>query len=135
MLKRTDSAYGLIPVWTTPEGDRRYLLILHQKGHWAFPKGHAEPGESPLETARREVEEETGLTDLVIVPDQTFVEHYEFTQDKVPPVQIAKTVTYFLAHVQSTADGNPPPIVLQEAEVAQYRWCSATEAESLITFG
>ncbi len=31
------------------------------KGEWVFPKGHLEEGESLEETARREVEEETGL--------------------------------------------------------------------------
>ena len=39
---------------------RLFLLIQHQAGHWAFPKGHANPGESPAETARREFAEETG---------------------------------------------------------------------------
>ena len=30
-------------------------------GHWGFPKGHVETGESEAETAIREVFEETGL--------------------------------------------------------------------------
>ncbi|MGA1284003.1 MAG: bis(5'-nucleosyl)-tetraphosphatase [Prochlorothrix sp.] len=131
MNQKTDAAYGLIPVFTSAEGDRRYLLILHQKGHWAFPKGHADPGETPLDTARREVEEETGLTDLSVVPGAEFVEHYEFTQGTE---QISKTVTYFLAQVQASPDGRPSSVTLQEAEVAQYRWCSAAEAQELITF-
>ncbi|MEB3162701.1 MAG: NUDIX domain-containing protein [Prochlorothrix sp.] len=128
---QTDTAYGLIPVLTSPEGDRRYLLILHQKGHWAFPKGHADPGETPLETARREVAEETGLTDLTVVPGAEFVECYQLTHQDVP---IAKTVTYFLAQVHAGPDGAAPIVTLQEAEVAQYQWCSPAEAEELLTF-
>jgi len=128
---RIDAAYGLIPVWTTPQGDRRYLLILHQKGHWAFPKGHAEAGETPLETARREVEEETGLTALDVVETAQFEEGYQFQQGRDT---ITKTVTYFLAHVHPTDNGEPPAITVQEAEVAQFRWCSCEEAQSLITF-
>lgn len=128
---QTDAAYGLIPVLTSPEGDRRYLLILHQKGHWAFPKGHADPGETPLETARREVAEETGLIDLTVVPGVEFVEHYEFIQKDVP---VSKTVTYFLAQVQAGPNGAAPIVTLQEAEVAQYQWCSPAEAEELLTF-
>ncbi|MEU0580610.1 NUDIX domain-containing protein [Streptomyces griseoincarnatus] len=34
--------------------------------HWAMPGGGMEPGESPLETAEREVREETGWSDLAI---------------------------------------------------------------------
>lgn len=37
------------------------LLLRHVNGTWVFPKGHIEPGEGPLETALREVEEEAGV--------------------------------------------------------------------------
>src|SRR5690606_18256166 len=35
---------------------------------WGFPKGHLEEGETPERAALREVEEETGLVDLVLGP-------------------------------------------------------------------
>ena len=38
------------------------LLLKHRAGHWDFPKGHVEAGESEQETALREVLEESGLT-------------------------------------------------------------------------
>ena len=38
------------------------LLIHHNAGHWDFPKGHVEEGETEVQTAIREVKEETGLT-------------------------------------------------------------------------
>ena len=38
------------------------LLIKHKSGgHWSFPKGHVESGENELQTALREIKEETGL--------------------------------------------------------------------------
>jgi len=40
---------------------REYLLIRNRKGHWDFPKGKQEPGESTVKTALRELHEETGL--------------------------------------------------------------------------
>lgn len=39
----------------------RFLLVRHKKRGWELPGGHVEPGESPLEGARREWVEETGL--------------------------------------------------------------------------
>lgn len=43
-----------------PRG-RRYLLLKYPAGHWDFPKGNIESGESEAETAMREIWEETGL--------------------------------------------------------------------------
>jgi len=45
------------------------LLILDSYGKWAFPKGHIESGENIMNTALREVSEETGISirDLKIV--------------------------------------------------------------------
>ena len=40
------------------------VLLIYRRGHWDLPKGKAEKGESPGETALREVSEETGLTSL-----------------------------------------------------------------------
>ena len=40
------------------------LLVTskHQPGHWIFPKGHIEPGESAEAAALREAEEEAGIS-------------------------------------------------------------------------
>ena len=50
------------------DGEKREYLILHyQAGHWDFPKGHIEEGESKRDTVIREISEETGITDLEFV--------------------------------------------------------------------
>ena len=48
-------------MFTEKDGERRYLLIKNNSGHIGFPKGHIDYGENELETAKREVFEETGL--------------------------------------------------------------------------
>lgn len=37
------------------------LVLGHRNGNWVFPKGHLDPGETGLEAALREVEEEAGV--------------------------------------------------------------------------
>lgn len=49
-------------IWRARRKAVEFLLLRNVKGHWDFPKGRAEPGESVEETRRREIREECGLT-------------------------------------------------------------------------
>lgn len=119
-----DASFGIVPILR--EGQTSlFLLIQHQGGHWGFPKGHAELGESALEAACREFEEETGIVDYQLLGEKLFVENYVFTKDKQ---SVNKTVTYFLALVKSKA------VKFQEAEIQAYEWADFEQAIALITF-
>lgn len=48
-------------VYTTKNGEIEYLLVQMMGGHYSFPKGHVESGESEEQTALREIKEETDL--------------------------------------------------------------------------
>jgi len=50
---------GVIVVRRTPQGPR--FLLLRSFRYWDFPKGQVEAGETPLDAARRETREETGI--------------------------------------------------------------------------
>ena len=52
---------------TPDEKDIQILLIQDSKGRWTIPKGHIEPGETAKQTARREIEEETGLKNVSVL--------------------------------------------------------------------
>lgn len=53
---------GVVVVRRFPQEWR--CLILRSYRNWDFPKGTVEAGEAPLDAARREVAEESALTDL-----------------------------------------------------------------------
>ena len=71
------------------DGAPQYVLVLGSD--WGFPKGHMEAGETELETALREVWEETGV-DALLDPAFRETEEYE-----LPGKGVRKQVVYFLA--------------------------------------
>ncbi len=59
------------------EGGRRLYLLLHYpSGHFDFPKGHIEPGETEEMTLRRETEEETDIRDLKVSPQRVSIRYF-----------------------------------------------------------
>jgi bis(5'-nucleosidyl)-tetraphosphatase len=121
MIKKEHS-YGVIPL--KKEKGWKTLLVKHGAGHWAFPKGHPEGGEKPLETAARELKEETALEIVTFLPLPPFEEHYFFTAQGQ---KIEKWVTYFAAVVKGE-------VILQDSELEEYKWVTLSEAVKLITF-
>lgn len=119
-----DTAFGIIPILRDAEGDR-FLLIQHHSGHWGFPKGHADPGETAIAAACREFEEETGITAYEVLGNISFSEQYRFNQRGQT---VEKTVTYFPAVVRS------PEVVCQEQEIKDYAWVGYEDALTTITF-
>jgi len=59
-----------------------YLLLHYFSGHWEFPKGHIEKGETEEETVKREIFEETGINDIKIIPGFKKYIKYFFRQYK-----------------------------------------------------
>jgi len=74
-----DSSFGAILFFKTKNAIL-FALIHHKAGHWAFPKGHQIKGETEIETARREIEEETGLKNVKIFANYFFSERYSFEE-------------------------------------------------------
>lgn len=106
----------------TCNGELEVLLIQHTNGgHWAFPKGHVENGETEEETAAREILEETGLNAKL---DLNFREMVTYS----PKKGTLKDVVYFCA----TADDAAP--VARPGEIDKVCWVSPEEAMSRINF-
>jgi ADP-ribose pyrophosphatase YjhB (NUDIX family) len=64
---RESTAGGVIFRHAPKGGQLQILLVQDAKNRWTIPKGHVETGESPKETAKREIHEETGLEDIKIM--------------------------------------------------------------------
>lgn len=88
-------AAGFVLSRAGPGGRVEYLLLRNRRdGMPGFPKGHRDGDERDLETALRETREETGLSDLEVVPG--------FSTSIAYPVRKGaearwKTVVYFRA--------------------------------------
>ena len=67
----------------------KVLLIQQTKGHWGFPKGHMEAGETEIETAIREVKEETNL-------DVEIDENKRYTMEYITDKGTYKQVVFLL---------------------------------------
>jgi bis(5'-nucleosidyl)-tetraphosphatase len=83
---------GVIVFRRAPEP--QYLLLHYTSGHWDLPKGHIEPGEAPQETARRELKEETGISDVQFLEGYRETLRYVFRQQGA---LVFKSVVFFLA--------------------------------------
>jgi 8-oxo-dGTP pyrophosphatase MutT (NUDIX family) len=86
------------------EDGRVYFLLLRaaKHGEWGPPKGHAETGESEVETATREICEETGFRHLSFDPDFREALRYSVTNKK--GVKADKEVVFFLAETDPETD-------------------------------
>ena len=54
-------------VYCLDNQNMKFLLLHYFCGHWDFPKGNRERGENYIDTIRREINEETGIRDLIFI--------------------------------------------------------------------
>lgn len=119
-----EESFGIIPLKRIDEGWSVFLIQHRGARHWGFPKGKGEVGETPLESAARELTEETGLQVDKILQDEPFIEEYIYTRHGK---KIHKKVLYFPAVVSGH-------IYLQENEIQDGKWVILSEAEKYLTF-
>lgn len=78
-------------------GEKVYLIYSPRDKAWKIPKGHIKEGESLLETAIREVSEETGYTSIFPIKQEPMATiEYDFAQEETPGI-IHHKIVYFFA--------------------------------------
>ncbi len=105
----------------------KYLLLKHRQGHWAFCKGHKKTGEVKIDTAIRELREETGITKISFLRKSVLVrETYVMKNGNGTKKQ--KVNDYFVA------ESKKKKVKIDGKEILNYRWCVYNVALSQITF-
>jgi 8-oxo-dGTP pyrophosphatase MutT (NUDIX family) len=97
------------------------------KERWQLPKGLVDGGESPEQTALREIREEAGIeTDLIAPID--VIEYWYAGHSKGRRVRFHKFVHFFLCQYRSGDVSN------HDREVLETRWISIDEAPTMLAF-
>lgn len=109
-------------VFYLKDNKEQILLIKHaNSGHWSFPKGHVEAKETEVETALREIREETGINVSI---DTRFREVVTYS----PKKDVLKDVVYFFATSEEYETFN------QEEEVSDIKWVDLSSVVSCVSY-
>jgi 8-oxo-dGTP pyrophosphatase MutT (NUDIX family) len=104
------------------------LIATHGNRRWQLPKGSREAGETSLETAIREVEEETGLSTESMQFLQTIDYWYWDTYQKDVPELVHKLVDFYLLQVTGGELND------SSYEVDDVQWFTPAAALEIMTF-
>ena len=113
-----EKSCGVLP-YRMVDGQQEFLLVFETYSKcWSLPKGHIEVGETDVQTALRELYEETGLTAKL---DTTRIASIEY-----PISNFArKQVTFYLGEVT----GVPK---VREGEIDKFKWVTAEELKDYL---
>lgn len=100
----------------------KVLLIKHRRGEWVFPKGHVDDGETLLEAAIREVEEEAGVRTKCPDPKLKVVTQYHNNKG------VPRKITWFAL---STSASEP---LMREKQFPEGAFLKPKKALKRLTF-
>ena len=98
-----------------------FLIIKMLNGNWGFPKGHTEDQETDIQTAIREVTEETGINIEILDGFKKSIKY-------IPFPEVLKKVIFFIGITEEEK------VTIDRDEIEDYMWCSYEEALKMITY-
>ena len=120
---REQKSAGIV-LFRNTSNKKEFLLLNYPQGHWDFVKGKMEVGETPDETVRREMREETGISNLKLI--KGFEEYVEYNFRFKNEV-VHKKVIFFLAKTDMKK-------ISLSHEHNDYLWLGYNDALKKITF-
>ena len=121
MLK--EFAAGAV-VYKIENGKALFLLVFSKRNsNWGFPKGHIEKDETEIAAAKREIFEETGISELKFVEGFRIEDVYQIKDNSVE-----KHSVYFLARALKE------PGRYDEKEISSVSWLGKASAKSKLSF-
>ena len=124
-IVREPTSGGLVFRFTKDRKDIEILLIQDSKERWTIPKGHIEPGETAKMTARREIEEETGLKNVSVL---AWLGKIHFKYRRMDKLVLMTTQIYLV----QALDSKEMPI--PEKWMKGIKWFSFTDALDAIEY-
>lgn len=105
------------------------VLVVSQHGDsWSLPKGHVDEGEDTLAAAIREIQEESGISDLVFVKPLGNYERHRIGKDGIgDDLSELKQMTMYLF---TTPEMELAP---EDPENPEARWVAKDEVATLLT--
>lgn len=121
--KRIPCAGGVV---VNRDGD---VCVVNQRGNsWGLPKGHIDPGEDALTCAKREIQEESGLSELIFVKELGSYERYKIGKDpSTEDTSELKEYTFFLFTTEQME------LAPEDPHNPEARWVSRDEVAALLT--
>ena len=107
--------------------EKKILLVYQYGSSWCFPKGHVEESETLEETAKREIEEETGITDIVFLQKLPEYQRYRMGKNNINDFTELKTIHIFICST------NQLDLDYSTEEVTETRWFDFNEALKILT--
>jgi ADP-ribose pyrophosphatase YjhB (NUDIX family) len=110
-------------------GSKDLIVVVKQKGDsWSLPKGGIEPGEDAKTAARREIQEETGLTQVKFIKELGTYQRYKISHGGESEDQKAlRVITLFLC---STDEDKLAP---EDPDNPEARWTQANKVADILT--
>ena len=108
------------------KNNNQVVIVKQTNGTFTLPKGHVEAGEDTMNTAKREILEETGIKDLEFVRKLGSYQRHTLDQSGKENPNELKTITLFLFYTFET-EFKP-----QDEDIPS--WCHLEDVENKLTY-
>jgi bis(5'-nucleosidyl)-tetraphosphatase len=125
--KQKKLSSGIVPIYrpdAASDFKEDLYLLLRCYNYWDFPKGGVDLGETPLQAALRELQEETAITKANLVWGEGFRETAVYAGGKVARYYVGLVDTLDVVLLDNPLLGRP--------EHHEFRWVTYKNARSLL---